>query len=92
MPKRTDANQAEIVRALRQNGARVQDLHEVGHGCPDILVGFRGRNFLFEIKMPGEKLNEIENKWHSDWRGIAYIVYSADDALNILFDITEDYD
>ena len=36
---RTDANQAEIVAALRGVGASVQPLHAVGQGCPDLLVG-----------------------------------------------------
>ena len=50
MPKRVDMNQPEIVADLRGIGATVQHLHMVGKGCPDILVGFRGNNWLFEIK------------------------------------------
>lgn len=50
MPKRVDANQRSIVADLRAIGATVEDLHEVGDGCPDIAVGFRGQNYLFEIK------------------------------------------
>ena len=48
MPKSVDANQPEIVAALRAAGATVQHLHEVGQGCPDILAGFRGRNYLID--------------------------------------------
>lgn len=48
MPKSVDANQPEIVAALHAVGATVQHLHEVGHGCPDILVGFRGKNYLID--------------------------------------------
>lgn len=47
MAKRTDGNQAEIVRALRSAGATVQTLHTVGKGCPDLVVGFRGNNYGF---------------------------------------------
>ena len=36
---RVDQNQSEIVDALRRVGCSVQDLHEVGQGCPDLLVG-----------------------------------------------------
>ena len=44
--KRTDLNQAEIVQALRSAGARVWIL-----GQPlDLLVGFRGRLVLLEVK------------------------------------------
>ena len=50
MPARVDANQPVIVAALRAIGATVQHLHAVGQGCPDILVGYDGVNFLMEIK------------------------------------------
>ncbi|HJP47915.1 hypothetical protein [Acinetobacter venetianus] len=39
-----DANQTEIVKALRKFGASVQSLASTGKGCPDLLVGFRGMN------------------------------------------------
>ena len=45
-----DANQTEIVKALRQVGASVQSLASTGKGCPDLLVGFRGVNWLLEVK------------------------------------------
>lgn len=84
MPKRVDANQPEIVAALRQIGATVQHLHEVGKGCPDILVGFRGNNLLMEIKTKRGKLNQSESCWHDKWRGQVTTVHSVDDALGLL--------
>ena len=84
MPKRVDANQSEIVTALRQAGCSVQDLHEVGHGCGDILVGRNGINYVLEIKAPGGKLNEREREWHSTWRGQVAVVHSAEEALKII--------
>lgn len=47
---RIDGNQAQIVRALRQVGATVLSLADMGDGCPDLLVGFRGFNILLEVK------------------------------------------
>jgi hypothetical protein len=47
---KVDANQTEIVQALRQIGAVVQSLAAVGNGCPDLLVGYRNRLFLLELK------------------------------------------
>lgn len=38
---RVDANQPEIVRALRDIGASVVSLANVGQGCGDILVGYK---------------------------------------------------
>ena len=45
-----DANQSEIVAALRKAGVTVTPLHQVGGGCPDLLCGFRGVNTLLEVK------------------------------------------
>ena len=71
MRNRTDNNQADIVRDLRTIGATVLDLSQVGFGCPDILVGFRRRNFLVEIKNPDTygKLSDDQNEFHDAWRG-----------------------
>ena len=52
---RTDANHAAVVRALRQVGASVLDLSRVGQGCPDLLVGYQGKNFLVEVKATAKK-------------------------------------
>lgn len=78
---RTDRNQAEIVAALRQAGATVQHLHTLGRGCPDILVGYRGANYLMEIKAPGGRVTPDEAAWLQAWRGRAAIVASAQQAL-----------
>ena len=78
---RVDANQIEVVAALRAIGATVQHLHSVGGGCPDLLVGFRGRNVLLEVKMPKKTLNSLEQQWFDGWRGQAHVVRSIDEAL-----------
>lgn len=83
-PKRVDANQAQIVADLRAIGATVQHLHEVGHGCPDILVGFRGRNYLFEIKGPKAVMTPKQGEWHETWRGSAWIISSLEHALEVM--------
>ena len=87
---KVDDNQPEIVAALRKVGASVQPLHAVGRGCPDILVGYRGRNLLMEIK-DGKKspsrrrLTADQDKWHDDWAGQVAIVINVDEALHALF-------
>lgn len=79
---RVDANQAEIVDALRKAGCSVQSLASVGNGCPDLLVKNRhGWMFLLEVKMPGAKLNKREQKWHDAWGWYVDIVHSAEEAL-----------
>ena len=85
---RVDANQAEIVAALRATGATVQVLSAVGQGCPDILVGYAGSNILMELKdgdkPPSKrKLTEDEAAWHGRWRGQVCVVNSAAEALKV---------
>lgn len=71
---RTDDNQAAIVKALRTAGATVQSLARIGGGCPDLLVGRRGKTLLLELKdgakpPSARKLTGDQVVWHRDWRG-----------------------
>jgi hypothetical protein len=86
---RVDGNQAQIVDDLRKFGASVQSLSSIGGGCPDLLVGYRGLNFLFEVKDPKQKpsdriLTEDELKWHSGWRGNCRTIESSEQAIDLL--------
>lgn len=46
-----DANKRAVVAALKSVGASVTDLNPDGKdGIPDLLVGFRGVNYLQEVK------------------------------------------
>jgi len=45
-----DANQADIVSALRRVGAHVCDLSAAGKGIPDLIVYFRGELRFLELK------------------------------------------
>lgn len=84
-----DANQPEIVAALRKIGCTVQILSSVGKGCPDILVGYRGRNFLLEIKdgaksVSAQKLTPDQVEWHDLWNGQVNVVNCVDQAIEIV--------
>lgn len=86
---RVDDNQPEIVAALRAVGATVEPLHFVGRGFPDIAVGYRGYNYLIEIKdgaKPPSKrrLTVDERDWHDQWRGQVTVVESVDQALKAI--------
>jgi hypothetical protein len=70
---RTDANQTEIVAALRGIGAHVQSLADVGKGCPDLLVSFRGAWFVLKLKSPGGKLTDDERDWHNAARASVFV-------------------
>lgn len=89
MPKRVDTNQPEIVNALRKVGATVAPTHTLGRGFPDLVVGFRGYNYLLEIKDGSKppskrKLTPDELKWHEEWNGQVAIVNSIDEALRVI--------
>lgn len=86
MPKRTDANQREIVAALRAAGASVQSLHTIGKGCPDLLIGYRGRNILLEVKSGPYKISESQTQWWIAWRGQVRRIYTVGQALEMLND------
>jgi hypothetical protein len=90
MAKRTDVNQSEIVAGLRQFGASVKDFHEV-KGCFDILAGYRGKDYKFEIKTASGKLTTAEIEFQNSWRGSpVYVIHDIEQALQILCDGMED--
>ena len=78
---RVDTNHGEIVKALRAVGASVQSLAPLGKGCPDLLVGFRGVNYVLEVKYGKGKRNDGQVDWHTAWRGRVATVSSVDEAL-----------
>ena len=86
---RIDANQEQIVAALRAMGATVRIVTQ-GNGLPDLLVGFRGVTILMEVKdgqkVPSaRKLTLAEQKFFDEWRGgIVAIVNSVDEAIDLL--------
>ena len=87
---RTDSNQEEIVKALRAVGATVQSLAGVGHGVPDLLVGYQGKTILMEVKdgnkSPSHReLTPDQVKWIDAWTGgSVYIIDNVDAAWNAL--------
>ena len=53
-----DANEPEIVEALEAVGAKVLRLDDV-----DLLVGYRDRLYLLEVKTPTGRLNKKQQKF-----------------------------
>jgi hypothetical protein len=94
---RSDENSKEIDRALRDVGASVVPLGNVGSGVPDRLVGFRGRNFLLEYKTvstlkergvnkgPENMLTPDQVKFFQTWQGERpAIVFTSEEALKAI--------
>ena len=87
---KTDTNQAAVVEALVAVGAYVQSLAAVGAGCPDLLVGFRRKTFLLEVKdgskVPSERLlAPLQKRFFVNWRGgPLFKVESPAEALRVI--------
>jgi hypothetical protein len=74
---RNDANTGEIVDALEAVGVTVVRL-----GNPlDLLCGFKGVNYLLEVKTETGKLRASQKAFFGYWRGQALVVRSVADAL-----------
>lgn len=87
--KRTDANQKEIVKILRNLGASVLIISDLGKGVPDLCIGYRGRNYLLELKdgkkpPSARRLTQDEQTFHDEWLGQVTIISSLDEALTFL--------
>ena len=81
---RVDLNQNEVVEALRRVGCTVQSLSDVGCGCPDLLVGFRGDWYVMEVKTSMGRLTDAEMTWINRAAGNVALVRSANDALRVI--------
>lgn len=90
MIRRTDDNQKDIVQKLRCiPDMSVFSTHIVGKGFPDIVVGYGGRNYLFEIKdgskpKSAQKLTKAEELFHGLWEGQVNIVRNFDEIITII--------
>lgn len=79
---RVDANQTEIVMALRKAGAYVWVI-----GLPvDLLVGYKDRTFLVEVKTTSKKrLTSLQADFFDNWTGSTLVrIDSVEAALNMI--------
>ena len=73
--KKTDSNHKELMDMIRKiPNASVFSTHTLGKGFPDIVIGYKGLNYLVEIKdgnkpKSAQKLTADEIKFHDSWKG-----------------------
>lgn len=88
--RKTDANQAAVVKALEAVKVFVEPrLARVGGGVPDLLCGYQGRTVLLEVKdgrkpPSARRLTPEEQDWHERWirsGGELYVVASPEEAV-----------
>ena len=89
MIKKSDANQVDVVKQLRALGCSVAVLSHVGHGFPDLLVGFRKKNYLIELKdgnkVPSkQKLTPDEINFHLRWCGQLSVCNSVEQIRKLI--------
>ena len=87
---KTDANQTQVISALRAAGAKVQSLAAIGKGVPDLLCQYKGTFYLIEVKdgrkAPSQRrLTDDQVKWHEEWKSAFLgVVESPDEALKFI--------
>ena len=85
---RRDSNEGDIIKAMREAGAYVKVIND--EGLFDLLVSYRGKTLLIEIKdgsrpPSARRLTDAEQKFHDEWPGSdLYIVNSVEEALALL--------
>jgi hypothetical protein len=86
-----DHHHAEIRDGLRDvPGCTVRDTSGVGEGFPDLVVGFRSRTILIEIKdgakkPSARKLTAAQQHFAANWSGSPiWVVQSLAQALDVL--------
>jgi hypothetical protein len=79
---KADATQAAIVDALRRIGAAVKYIKEP----VDLIVGYRKRNVLMEVKNRDGKdeLTQAQIEFIATWPGEVHVVYTAEEAVAVM--------
>ena len=86
---RIDDNQSEIIKQVKAMGATVQT------GMDDVLVGFRGRTYWFEVKNPARvfkkdgtfkkgAIKDSQIKLAAEWKGHYQIVSNIDEIIKAI--------
>jgi hypothetical protein len=60
--------------------------HTMGQGVPDLVVAFRGRTMLMELKDASQppskrRLTPQQEEFHAAWTGEIYVVETVEEAL-----------
>jgi hypothetical protein len=87
---KVDGHQAEIVADLRRiPGCSVAITSVVGAGFPDLVIGYRGFNFLVELKdktQPAHRheLTPDQRVFHENWTGQILKAFTFMDILSFM--------
>ena len=89
MRRRRDDNHNEIGKVFSDLGCSVFDIHTLGGGIGDYIIGLCGLNILVEVKDGSKppsrrKLTPAEKTLHDTWKGRIEIVESVEDAVKLV--------
>lgn len=90
MANRVDSNQSRVVKSLRGiPGVTVAITSDLGKGFPDFIVGYKGFNYMIELKdgskTPSKrKLTEDEVEFHNRWKGQISVCNSFDEVFKLI--------
>ncbi len=84
-----DKNQAALVVVFEQLGCSVLNCVRVGSGFPDLIIGYRGHDYLVEVKNPtnayGKRgLNGNQKRWSDTWPSPVFVVRTEDDVIKLV--------
>ena len=84
IPRKVDENQKAVVAEFREwfPQATVFVASGTGNGFPDLVIGFEGRTYLFELKDPkkpasGRSLTDLQVTFHRQWNGHVAVAHTA---------------
>lgn len=82
---RKDRNQPAIQKGLTLRGIQFKNTSQQADGFPDLVVGFRGTNYLFEVKASTkDALTEDEAKFMLRWNGQVQVVTTLEEILETI--------
>ena len=84
--KKVDTNQKSIVEAIRKCGGSACSIASLGHGVPDLIVGYRGQTVLVEVKHPKTEMNPMQREWAAKWQGSPVCVVRSPEEVERLLD------
>ena len=77
---RRDNNEPEIVEALKEHDCSVERMDKPA----DLLVGYKGENYIIEVKSEDGKLTPSQKSFKKRHKGQYSVVRSVDDALAVV--------
>jgi hypothetical protein len=87
---KADSNHSEVTGWYEELFCSVLDLHKLGGGAPDLLVGCAGRSELVEVKPEAGQLRANQVTFNRTWRGNKVVlVRTQADVINHVKNIRE---